>query len=164
MKKMKILDFLNSFIINLVVTHKNSPTWHRWMKKHWKKFIAVYISRLFSFDRSKNWRSWTFFKGFKITLTVLMIVLIWLLLFCISTSIWWHIIQFVEEFVIFVIICKWVFPFGCRRVIQIRSKQNQGDLIKVRYKNWGWIGGCQDEKLQIIYYPSFLLTPRQQLK
>ena len=40
------------------------------MKKHWKKFIALYVSRLDSFDWSKNWRSWTFFKGFKITLTV----------------------------------------------------------------------------------------------
>ena len=67
---MKILDFLNSSIINLVVTHKNSPTWLPWMKKHWKKFIALYVSRLDSFDWSKNWRSWTFFKGFKITLTV----------------------------------------------------------------------------------------------
>ena len=67
---MKILDFLNSSIINLVVTHKNSPTWLPWMKKHWKKFIALYVSRLDSFDWSKNWRYWTFFKGFKITLTV----------------------------------------------------------------------------------------------
>ena len=67
---MKILDFLNSSIINLVVTHKNSPTWLPWMKKHWKKFIALYVSRLDSFDWSKNGRSWTFFKGFKITLTV----------------------------------------------------------------------------------------------
>ena len=63
---MKILDFLNSSSINLVVTHKNSPTWLPWMKKHWKKSIALYVSRLDSFDWSKNWRS-----CFKITLTAL---------------------------------------------------------------------------------------------
>ena len=69
-QKNEDLDFSQQFY-HLVVTHKNSLTWLPWMKEHWKNFIALHVSRFDSFDWSKNWGSWTFFKGFKITLTYL---------------------------------------------------------------------------------------------
>ena len=40
---MNILDFLDNSIINLVVTHKNSPTWLPWIKTLKKVYSSLYL-------------------------------------------------------------------------------------------------------------------------